>query len=162
MWRWIRFCHLARGSVGAHIPISCKYFCVCRASFWLFCCLFIGCWSKEQFRYYCGWCTHAVINIFSCIDVNLEVSFINPTLPLAEMNKKIFAEIDRCNSCVVERMLKMCECSIHENWLLECVVFLMLIICYLTHLKLASGNAYNCNDRSGMSLKENMYFFNVI
>lgn len=52
-----------------------------------------------------------VINIFSCIDVNLEVSFINPTLPLAEMNKKIFAEIDHCNSCVVERMLKTCECG---------------------------------------------------
>lgn len=32
---------------------------------------------------------------------------------------------------------------------------------YLTKLKLASGNAYNCNDRSGVNLKEEMYFFNV-
>lgn len=35
-------------------------------------------------------------------------------------------------------------------------------ICSLTKLKLASGNAYYCNDRSGTSLKEKMYFFNVI
>lgn len=32
-------------------------------------------------------------------------------------------------------------------------------ICYLMKLKLASGNAYNCNDRSGINLKEKMYFF---
>lgn len=34
------------------------------------------------------------------------MSFINPTLPLAEMNKKIFAEIDRCNTCGREDVLK--------------------------------------------------------
>lgn len=34
-------------------------------------------------------------------------------------------------------------------------------ICYLTMLKLASGNTYNCNDRSGVNLKEKMYFFNI-
>lgn len=35
-------------------------------------------------------------------------------------------------------------------------------ICYLTKLKLASGNAYYCNDRSGVCLKEEMYFFKVV
>lgn len=30
---------------------------------------------------------------------------------------------------------------------------------YFTKLKLASGNAYNCNDRSGMSVKEKFCFF---
>lgn len=42
-------------------------------------------------------CIHKCI--FSCIDVNLEVIFINPTLPLAEMNKNIFAEIDLLQLC---------------------------------------------------------------
>lgn len=42
-----------------------------------------------------------------------------------------------------------------------CVVF-KVDVCYLIKLKLASGNACNCNDRSGMSFKENMYFFNII
>lgn len=43
-----------------------------------------------------------------------------------------------------------------------CVVFNVCIICYLVKLKLASGNAYGCNDRSGINLKEKMYFFNIV
>lgn len=35
-------------------------------------------------------------------------------------------------------------------------------ICYFTNYKLASGNAYICNDRSGMHFKsKKMYFFNI-
>lgn len=47
--------------------------------------------EAKKFRYYRGRCTHAFINIFSRVDVNLEVSFIDPTLPLAETNKTIRA-----------------------------------------------------------------------
>lgn len=39
-------------------------------------------------------------------NVNLEVSFINPTLPLIEINKNIYAETDCCSSCVIGAMLK--------------------------------------------------------
>lgn len=59
------------------------------------------------------------------------MSFINPTLPLAEMNKKIFAEIDRCNTCGREDVLKkkkkksVSVCGTRE--LLGCVAYLMLI-----------------------------------
>lgn len=54
-------------------------------------------------------------------------------------------------------------CGIHERsvFLGVCGVF-NVYICYLTKLKLASGNAHYCNDRSGADLKEEMYFFNVI
>lgn len=34
-----------------------------------------------------------------------------------------------------------------------CVLYFTVYICYLTKLKLASGNAYICNDRSGMKLR---------
>lgn len=35
-------------------------------------------------------------------------------------------------------------------------------ICYFTKLKLASGNAYNCNDRSGMKIREKDVFFYLV
>lgn len=49
-----------------------------------------------------------------------------------------------------------------EKSLLECAVYFNVNMRYHTKLKLASGNAYNCSDRSGTSLKEKMYFFIVI
>ena len=42
--------------------------------------------------------------------------------------------------------------------LLECVVIFNVNICYLTKLKLASGNAYNCNDRSGVKGKDVFFY----
>lgn len=60
------------------------------------------------------------------------MSFINPTLPEAEMNKKIFAEIDRCNTCGREDVFKKKkkkkrECVWYTCELLGCVAYLMLI-----------------------------------
>lgn len=47
------------------------------------------------------------------------------------MNKRIFAEIDRCSSCVVGRMLAMCECGIHvRSPLMAILVYLMLIFVF--------------------------------
>lgn len=77
------------------------------------------------------------------------MSFVDPTLPLAEMNK-VF---DCCSRkiivcvCGVKVFSGMCEFNVN--------------ICYLTKLKLASGNAYSCNDRSGIHVKKKMYFFNT-
>lgn len=51
-----------------------------RDMFWPFCCLWLGCDRKELFfRYFCERCILASINIFSCIDNNLQVSFIRST-----------------------------------------------------------------------------------
>lgn len=58
----------------------------------------------------------------------------------------------------------MCVCLWHTRakcfFGRVCGVF-NVYIWYLTKLKLASGNAHYCNDRSGADLKEEMYFFNV-
>lgn len=93
---------------------------------------------------------------FSCIKFNLEVSFINSTLPLVEMNK-IF-ETDVCSGRAVRNTKEECVHMCESKTFLECLLYLM-VICYHTKIKLASGDAYNCNDRSGITLKEKLYFF---
>lgn len=87
--------------------MRCKYFCVFRATFWPSV-VFALVKQTAILLLLCGRCTHEFINIFSCVVVNLEVSFINPTLPPAEMNKKICAEIDHCSCCLLGSMLKVC------------------------------------------------------
>lgn len=82
------------------------------------------------------------------------MSFINPTLPLAEMNKKTLAEIIHCSSCVEGRMLSVCVCvegGICEKLLLKCVY--LMFISVIAELKQASGNAFSCNYGSGVNLK---------
>lgn len=65
------------------------------------------------FSYCCARYTRTFRNVLlsSCKDANIDVSFINLTLPLAEMNKKIFAngtdETVRCSIFVVVRISQM-------------------------------------------------------
>lgn len=60
--------------------------------------------------------------------------------------------------CIVKNVC-VCVCGkyVRSYWNV-CSVF-NVNICYLTKLKLASGNAYNCNDRSGINLKGRDVFF---
>lgn len=148
MWRLIRFCLLAEGSVCAHIQISCKYICFLGLRPGLFLLSLLWLFKAKKYNVnYRRRCTHAFINIFSCIDVNLEVSFINPTLPLAETNKT-FAEDRRPQQLCGRKDIKKKKCVrvwvvyMWEVVIWTCVVF-NVNICYLTKLKLASGNAYN-------------------
>lgn len=47
-------------------------------------------------------------------------------------------------------------CGVHVRGV--CGLF-NVYVCYLTQLKLASGNAHNCNDRSGMNFKRKICIF---
>lgn len=54
--------------------------------------------------------------LFSRRDVDIGVSFTNPTLPLAELNKNIFAEIDRF-SCVLRGInVRVCDLDVRKCW----------------------------------------------
>lgn len=112
-----------------HFLISCKYFCVSRAALELFCCLWSGCDRKEPFRYFCGGSICAFINIFCCKDNNPEVSLINSTLPLADVNKRMFAKVVQqlCGRESVENVW-LSVWHICEKLFLDCVMYLMFFM----------------------------------
>lgn len=98
------------------------------------------------------WKIYTCSRILSCTDTNLQVIFINTTLPFESW--KSLPEIDLWSSRVAERPLKHMTglCGIFEK-----LLYVMFI--FVIKLKLASGNAYNCSDRSGTNSKEKDVFF---
>lgn len=74
------------------------------------------------------------------------------------MNKVTFATVVQqlCGRESVQHV-RLSMWHICEKLFLDCVMYLNVL--YVMKLKLASGNAYYCNDRSGIKQKEEMYFF---